>query len=115
MSQERQDYLTDLPLEILQDVLRLLDSLDFLRCRQVNSRLKCGIDSLPEYGAYEKTQRRIMKLYHEGTRKRGVWQPAGIRRFMDLMRTKTPPNDTRMLMVLKCYLSRETVGLIGTG
>jgi hypothetical protein len=110
-----QDYLTDLPLEILQEVLRHLDSLDFLRCRQVNSKLKCGVESLPEYRAYEETHRRTMKLYNKGTRKRGVWQPAGIRRFMDLMRTKNPPSDTRMLMVLKCYLARETVGLVGSG
>ena len=109
-----QDYLTHLPLEILQDTLRFLDSLDFLRCRQVNSRLKWGIESLPEYQAYEDAHRRTIKRYYEGTCKRGVWQSAGIRRFLDLMRTKNPPSDRRMLMVLKCYLARETVGLVGS-
>ena len=109
------DYFTHMPLEILQDTLRFLDSLDFLCCRQVNSRLRCGIESLPEYQAYRETHRRTMKLYYEGTRKKGAWKPAGIRRFLDLMRTKHPPSDRRMLMVLKCYLAREMVGFVGSG
>ena len=109
-----QDRLTWLPLEILQDTLRFLDSLDFLHCRQVNSRLKCGIESLPEYQIYKQTHFRAMKLFYEGTRKKGVWQPAGIRRFLDLIRTKHPPSDRRMLVVLKCYLARETVDLVGS-
>ena len=109
-----QDYLSHLPLEILQDTLRFLDSLDFLRCRQVNSSLRCGVESLPEYVAYRATHDRAMKLYYEGTRKRGVWQAAGICRFVDLMRVKNPPSDRKMLVVLKCHLARETVALVGS-
>lgn len=110
-----QDLLSHLPLEILQEMLRSLDSLDFLRCRQVSLRLKCGIESLPEYLAYKSTHSRVMKLYYASTRKRGRWQAAGIHRFLDLMRVKTPPSDRRMLMVLKCYLASETVRLVGFG
>ena len=109
------DVLTDLPLEILQEIIRHLDSLDFLRCRQINSKLKCCLKSLPEYRIYEETHNRVMKIYYKDTRKRGVWQPAGIRRFVDLMRSENPPSDTRMLMVLKCYLARETVWLVEAG
>lgn len=110
-----QDFLSHLPLEILQDTLRFLDSLTFLQCRLVNSSLKCGVESLPEYVAYKATHTRVLKMYYEGTRKRGVWQSAGIRRFVDLMRVKNPPSDRRMLAVLKCYLAKETVALVGPG
>ena len=110
-----QDLLSHLPLEILQEMLRSLDSLDFLRCRQVSLRLKCGIESLPEYLAYKSTHSRVLNLYCASTRKKGRWQAAGIRRFLDLMRVKTPPSDARMLMVLKCYLASETVRLVGFG
>lgn len=57
------DRLTGFPAELLLSVFRLLDSLSTLRCRQVNSRCKSCVDSLPEYQAYQTKFQDIIEQY----------------------------------------------------
>ena len=45
--------LTSLPFELLVSIIRSLNPLSILRCRQVHSNCKSCVDSLPEYKAYQ--------------------------------------------------------------
>ena len=55
------DRLTGFPTELLITIIRLLDPLSTLRCRQVNSRCKSCVDSLSEYKAYQTKFQDIIK------------------------------------------------------
>lgn len=64
------DSLTQLPFELLPLIISSLDSLTLLRCREVNSRVKAGVDSLPVYQAYQAKFKAIIQKYEKGQKSR---------------------------------------------
>ena len=57
------EALTGLPVELLINIIRFLDPLSILHCRQVHSRCKSSVDSLPEYKAHQKSFKGVMGQY----------------------------------------------------
>lgn len=60
-----QDYLTQMPTELLRPIIQSLPSLALLRCREVHPRFKILVDTFPEYQLYQKNLKQIIKQYHD--------------------------------------------------
>ena len=57
------DILSKFPLELLTSIIRFLDPLSALHCRQLHSRYKSCVDALPEYRVYRNKFQGIIELY----------------------------------------------------
>lgn len=81
------DILTNLPVELLTSIIRPLDPLSILLCRQVHSNCKSCVDSLPEYKAYRTKVRDIVQQYR-GDRgaKPHRWKLESAARLFDVVR-----------------------------
>ncbi len=55
------DTLTRFPSELLISIIRFLDPLSLLQCRQVHSHCKSCVDSLPQYKAYRTKFQELVK------------------------------------------------------
>ena len=81
------EALTGLPVELLVYIIRLLDPLSILHCRQVHSRCKSSVDSLPEYKVYQKSFKAVMEQYKstKGAKSR-QWSMQSAAHYFDLVR-----------------------------
>ena len=81
------DILSGFPLELLTSIIRLLDPLSALHCRQVHSHYKSCVDALPEYGIYWKGFQGIIELYRNvhGT-KPPRWTMNNVAELFDIVR-----------------------------
>lgn len=73
------DRLTGFPFELLISIIHLLDPLSILHCRQLHSRYKSCVDSLPEYQAYQTKFQDIIEQYrstHDGRPRRWTLERA---------------------------------------
>ena len=80
------EVFTGLPVELLIYIIRLLDPLSILHCRQVHSRCKSSVDSLPEYKAYQKSFKGVMEQYRstKGAKSR-PWSLQSAAQYFDLV------------------------------
>ena len=95
--------LNTIPIEIVQDIMRRLDTETLLRSREVHSRIKAAVDSLPEYKTYQDKKDRSIYLYKSTRGKEYPGCHLLATRLMGLTRQNSPTDDHYLLQLLEYY------------
>ena len=99
--------LYDLPLEILQDILYISETLSLLDFRFVSKRCRQAVESLPEYATYQEQRIRVESLFQTEYKRKYRWTVASAVRLLGLVRLGFRPPDKFLISIMMNFEAKK--------